>query len=279
MTTRNVTRIIRSHASKDGDGVKINRVHGFNDAKFSPFLLIDELKSENPDDYIGGFPPHPHRGIETLTYMLTGHFQHRDHMGNVGELKTGGAQWMSAGKGVIHSEMPIMSEGGLHGFQIWINLPAAKKMNPAQYHDFQTEEINEYGTDKNLLRVISGNLTENGHALTGPLQKTGVEAVVADWRAVEKETRTLNVSERYQVNLFVYRGDIDVEGTLVPQGHFAQLSAGETISLTAQKEAGVLILAGEPINEPVVHYGPFVMNTMEEINQAMRDYENGVLTD
>ncbi|MEZ8029353.1 quercetin 2,3-dioxygenase [Enterovibrio norvegicus] len=279
MTTRNVTRIIRSHASKDGDGVKINRVHGFNDAKFSPFLLIDELKSENPDDYIGGFPPHPHRGIETLTYMLTGHFQHRDHMGNVGELKTGGAQWMSAGKGVIHSEMPIMSEGGLHGFQIWINLPAAKKMNPAQYHDFQTEEINEYGTDKNLLRVISGNLTESGHALTGPLQKTGVEAVVADWRAVEKETRTLNVSERYQVNLFVYRGDIDVEGTLVPQGHFAQLSAGETISLTAQKEAGVLILAGEPINEPVVHYGPFVMNTMEEINQAMRDYENGVLTD
>ncbi|MGF1863923.1 pirin family protein [Enterovibrio norvegicus] len=279
MTTRNVTRIIRSHASKDGDGVKINRVHGFNDAKFSPFLLIDELKSENPDDYIGGFPPHPHRGIETLTYMLTGHFQHRDHMGNVGELKTGGAQWMSAGKGVIHSEMPIMSEGGLHGFQIWINLPAAKKMNPAQYHDFQTEEISEYGTDKNLLRVISGNLTENGHALTGPLQKTGVEAVVADWRAVEKETRTLNVSERYQVNLFVYRGDIDVEGTLVPQGHFAQLSAGETISLSAQKEAGVLILAGEPINEPVVHYGPFVMNTMEEINQAMRDYENGVLTD
>ncbi|PMN64473.1 pirin family protein [Enterovibrio norvegicus] len=279
MTTRNVTRIIRSHASKDGDGVKINRVHGFNDAKFSPFLLIDELKSENPDDYIGGFPPHPHRGIETLTYMLTGHFQHRDHMGNVGELKSGGAQWMSAGKGVIHSEMPIMSEGGLHGFQIWINLPAAKKMNPAQYHDFQSEEINEYGSDTNLLRVISGNLTENGNALTGPLQKTGVEAVVADWRAVEKETRTLNVSERYQVNLFVYRGDVDVEGTTIPQGHFAQLSAGETISLTAQKEAGVLILAGEPINEPVVHYGPFVMNSMAEINQAMRDYENGVLTD
>ncbi|PML78551.1 pirin family protein [Enterovibrio norvegicus] len=279
MTTRNVTRIIRSHASKDGDGVKINRVHGFNDAKFSPFLLIDELKSENPDDYIGGFPPHPHRGIETLTYMLTGHFQHRDHMGNVGELKSGGAQWMSAGKGVIHSEMPIMSEGGLHGFQIWINLPAAKKMNPAQYHDFQSEEINEYGSDTNLLRVISGNLTENGNALKGPLQKTGVEAVVADWRAVEKETRTLNVSERYQVNLFVYRGDVDVEGTTIPQGHFAQLSAGETISLTAQKEAGVLILAGEPINEPVVHYGPFVMNSMAEINQAMRDYENGVLTD
>ncbi|MEZ9524289.1 pirin family protein [Enterovibrio norvegicus] len=279
MTTRNVTRIIRSHASKDGDGVKINRVHGFNDAKFSPFLLIDELKSENPDDYIGGFPPHPHRGIETLTYMLTGHFQHRDHMGNVGELKSGGAQWMSAGKGVIHSEMPIMSEGGLHGFQIWINLPAAKKMNPAQYHDFQSEEINEYGSDTNLLRVISGNLTENGNALKGPLQKTGVEAVVADWRAVEKETRTLNVSERYQVNLFVYRGDVDVEGTTIPQGHFAQLSAGETIVLTAQKDAGVLILAGESINEPVVHYGPFVMNSMAEINQAMRDYENGVLTD
>ncbi|MGF1767484.1 pirin family protein [Enterovibrio makurazakiensis] len=279
MNIRTVLRVIRSHASKDGDGVKISRVHGFNDAKFSPFLMIDELKSDNPDDYIGGFPPHPHRGIETLTYMLKGHFQHKDHMGNVGELSSGGAQWMSAGKGVIHSEMPIMNDGELHGFQIWINLPAAKKMNPAQYHDFQAPEINEYGTKKNLLRVISGRATEDGAEIVGPLQSTGVETFIADWRADAGEARNLTVPTDYQVNIYVYKGTVDIANQLVNQGHMVQLSAGDLLGLTASEDAGVLILSGLPIDEPVVHYGPFVMNSMDEINQAVRDYQNGVLTD
>ncbi|WP_407333848.1 pirin family protein [Enterovibrio sp. 27052020O] len=279
MKLRTVTRVIQSHPSKDGDGVKINRVHGFNDTKLSPFLMVDELKSDNPNDYIGGFPPHPHRGIETLTYMLKGHFQHRDHMGNVGELRSGGAQWMSAGKGVIHSEMPIMSDGELHGFQIWINLPAAKKMLPAQYHDFQAPEINEFGSAQNLLRMIAGNATENGEAITGPLQKTGIETLVADWQAQSGETRDIEISPDYQVNLYVYKGAIEIAGKQTAQGHLVQLSVGEQLSMTALDDSGVLILAGLPIDEPVVHYGPFVMNSMDEINQAIQDYQNGVLTD
>ncbi|WP_325894565.1 pirin family protein [Grimontia sp. NTOU-MAR1] len=279
MTIRTVGRVIRAHASKDGDGVKISRAHGFNDPKFSPFLMIDELKSENPDDYIGGFPPHPHRGIETLTYMLKGHFQHRDHMGNVGELKTGGAQWMSAGKGVIHSEMPIMSDGELHGFQIWINLPATKKMLPAQYHDFQSSEINEYGDTANLLRVIGGKAISNGDAIEGPLQQTGVGVFVADWRAIAGQSREIELPSSYQANLYVYKGEVDIEGELVKQGHFVQMSGGEKISLKANEDTGLLILSGAPIDEPVVHYGPFVMNSMAEINQAISDYQNGVLTD
>ncbi|PKF49244.1 pirin family protein [Enterovibrio nigricans] len=207
MRAKQIVRVIQSHASKDGDGVNIQRVHGFNDSTFSPFLMIDELKSDNPDDYVGGFPPHPHRGIETLTYMLEGHFEHRDHMGNVGQLKSGGAQWMSAGKGVIHSEMPIMTDGGLHGFQIWINLPAKKKRLPAKYHDFQSPEINEYGSEQNVLRMISGTLKENGEWREGPLQDTGVETVVADWRAMAGELRTLTIPAHYQTNLYIYNGE------------------------------------------------------------------------
>lgn len=279
MTMRTIHRIIRAHASQDGDGVKIKRAHGFDDPAFSPFLMIDELKSENPDDYIGGFPPHPHRGIETLTYMLKGHFQHRDHMGNVGELKSGGAQWMSAGKGVIHSEMPIMSEGELHGFQIWINLPAAKKMQPAQYHDFQAPSINEYGDNANLLRVIAGNASSEGEKVTGPLQQTGVDVFVADWRAGKGQTRVVSIPPTFQVNLYIYKGEVDIEGERAGQGQFVQLSTGDAVTLKAANEAGLLILSGTPLDEPVVHYGPFVMNSMEEINQAIDDYQKGVLTD
>ncbi len=152
-TFREIRQLIPAQPTADGDGVKIRRVAGFNHASFSPFLMMDELKSEDRADYIGGFPPHPHRGIETLTYMLKGHFQHRDHMDNVGELRSGGAQWMAAGRGVIHSEMPIMKEGELHGFQIWINQPAKNKMQPAQYHDFQPETITEFDTPNTGLYV------------------------------------------------------------------------------------------------------------------------------
>ena len=142
-TVREIRQLIPSQPTADGDGVKIRRVAGFNNASFSPFLMMDELKSDDHADYVGGFPPHPHRGIETPTYMLKGHFQHRDHMNNVGELRSGGAQWMAAGRGVIHSEMPIMQDGMLHGFQIWINQPAKDKMKPAQYHDCQPATITE----------------------------------------------------------------------------------------------------------------------------------------
>ena len=278
MAIRRIKQIIQSHHSSDGDGVKIQRTHGFDNGQFSPFLMLDELKSDSPDDYIGGFPPHPHRGIETLTYMLQGHFQHKDHMGNVGELKDGGAQWMSAGRGVIHSEMPMMTDGKLHGFQIWINLPATKKMQPAQYHDFQPEVITEKAlTEHSLVRLISGDLTIKGDTLTGPLQRTGVPTTIADWQASRGEHFTCCLNPDFQALLYVYKGTIEIEGVTATAGQLVILDSGEGLSIHANDDSGVLVLAGLPIDEPVVHYGPFVMNSMEEIEQAIADYQQGKL--
>ncbi len=274
---RSISRIIAAHPTSDGDGVKIRRVAGFNDRNFSPFLMLDELKADKQADYVGGFPPHPHRGIETLTYMLEGHFQHKDHMGNVGELRSGGAQWMAAGQGVIHSEMPIMESGQLHGFQIWINQPAKDKMKPARYHDFQPEVISEYHTETDsLVRVLAGDVTINNKSLSGPLQQTGVPLTVADWKSTTGQSVTITMPDKFQAMLYVYQGEIAIGGHSVKSGHLAQLSSGDLTEITAGSEAGILILMGQPIDEPVVHYGPFVMNTAEEIEQAIQDYNQGL---
>ncbi|MCG9227935.1 pirin family protein [Vibrio diabolicus] len=276
-TFREIRQLIQSQPTADGDGVKIRRVAGFNHASFSPFLMMDELKSDDRADYVGGFPPHPHRGIETLTYMLKGHFQHRDHMDNVGELRSGGAQWMAAGRGVIHSEMPIMQEGELHGFQIWINQPAKNKMAPAQYHDFQPETITEFETQSSgVVRLIAGHLTINNERIQGPLTETGVAATVADWRAMVGHALNLTTEQDHNMMLYVYKGRIQVKDREINQGEMAILSKGEWVELQAEKESGALIFIGEPINEPVVHYGPFVMNSMEEIEQAIQDYNSGL---
>ncbi|HHF3149978.1 pirin family protein [Vibrio sp. J2-4] len=275
-TFREIRQLIQSQPTADGDGVKIRRVAGFNNASFSPFLMMDELKSDDRADYVGGFPPHPHRGIETLTYMLKGHFQHRDHMDNVGELRSGGAQWMAAGRGVIHSEMPIMQEGELHGFQIWINQPAKNKMAPAQYHDFQPETITEFETQSSgVVRLIAGHLTIDNERIQGPLTETGVAATVADWRAMVGQALNLTTEQDHNMMLYVYKGRIQVKDREINQGEMAILSKGEWVELQAEKESGALIFIGEPINEPVVHYGPFVMNSMEEIEQAIQDYNSG----
>lgn len=277
MSTREIRQIISSKATSDGDGVKIRRVAGFNNQAFSPFLMVDELKSDDKKDYVGGFPPHPHRGIETLTYMMEGHFQHRDHMGNVGELKSGGAQWMAAGRGVIHSEMPIMEDGNLHGFQIWINQPSKDKMKPAQYFDFQSEMVTEFDAENgSLIRLLAGDLVVDGEALQGPLSKTGVPATVADWRAPQHASVTLATPAEFNMMVYAYKGDVTVGDRLVKQGDMALLSAGETVEIRSQGQTGTLIFAGQPIDEPIVHYGPFVMNSMEEIEQTIRDYQSGL---
>lgn len=276
-TFREIRQLIQSQPTADGDGVKIRRVAGFNNASFSPFLMMDELKSDDRADYVGGFPPHPHRGIETLTYMLKGHFQHRDHMDNVGELRSGGAQWMAAGRGVIHSEMPIMQEGELHGFQIWINQPAKNKMAPAQYHDFQPETITEFETQSSgVVRLIAGHLTINNERIQGPLTETGVAATVADWRAMVGHALNLTTEQDHNMMIYVYKGRVQLKDREINQGEMAILCKGEWVELQAEKESGALIFIGEPINEPVVHYGPFVMNSMEEIEQAIQDYNSGL---
>lgn len=276
-THREIRQIIPAQPTSDGDGVKIQRIAGFNNAAFSPFLMVDELKSDKRADYVGGFPPHPHRGIETLTYMLKGHFEHKDHMGNVGSLRSGGAQWMAAGQGVIHSEMPIMQDGDLHGFQIWINQPARDKMKPAQYHDFQPETITEFRDETiGLLRVLAGDITANDTALQGPLTKTGVAATIADWQAVAGSEVVLQTPRQHNVMLYAYKGSIKVDERVLMQGEFALLSGGDLISMLAHDTSGVLVFSGEPINEPVVHYGPFVMNSIQEIEQAINDYNSGL---
>ena len=276
-TVREIRQIIPSHATADGDGVKIRRVAGFNNASFLPFLMVDELKSDQRADYVGGFPPHPHRGIETLTYMLTGHFQHRDHMNNVGELRSGGAQWMAAGRGVIHSEMPIMEDGELHGFQIWINQPARDKMAPAQYHDFQPETITEHRAEPHgLVRVISGELNIGDELIRGPLSKTGVPVTVADWKAHQGASLNLMTPNDHNMMVYAYKGSIIIGERVVMQGEMALLSRGELVTLQSNDTSGVLLFIGEPIDEPVVHYGPFVMNSIEEIEQAIQDYNSGL---
>ncbi|MCG3759675.1 pirin family protein [Vibrio cincinnatiensis] len=276
-TYREIRQLIPAQATSDGDGVKIRRIAGFNDARFSPFLMVDELKSDQRADYVGGFPPHPHRGIETLTYMLQGHFQHRDHMGNVGELRSGGAQWMAAGRGVIHSEMPIMENGDLHGFQIWLNQPAKDKMIEAKYHDFQPETITEHReATLGLLRLIAGSIMADGKEVQGPLTHTGVPATVADWQANPGNQVMLETPKHYNMMLYAYKGSIKVGKRVLMKGEMALLSQGEAVELFAQDTSGVLIFMGQPINEPVVHYGPFVMNSVQEIEQAIQDYNNGV---
>ena len=276
-TLREIRQLIPAQPTSDGDGVKIRRIAGFNNAALSPFLMVDELKSDQRADYVGGFPPHPHRGIETLTYMIQGHFQHRDHMGNVGELRSGGAQWMAAGRGVIHSEMPIMQDGQLLGFQIWINQPAKDKMIPARYHDYQPETITELRDESiGLVRVLAGNLNLKEQTLTGPLTQTGVPAMVADWRSTAGQEIEITTRSTDNTMVYVYQGNIEIRDKAVRQGEMAVMTKGELLQLVANDSSGVLIFNGQPINEPVVHYGPFVMNSVQEIEQAINDFNNGV---
>ncbi|USD68305.1 pirin family protein [Vibrio sp. SCSIO 43136] len=277
MTTRNIEQLIKSHATSDGAGVAIQRVAGFNNKKFSPFLMLDELYAESKEGYIGGFPPHPHRGIETLTYMRQGHFQHKDHMGNVGELRSGGAQWMAAGRGVIHSEMPMMEDGAMHGFQLWINQPAKNKMQPAEYMNLPMEELTHVQNEQlGELSVIAGSADLGRETVVGPLDKTGVPLSVMDWRAHQGQSIQLNTATSDQVLVYVYAGSIESNGQAIERGTMALFSLGEALELSASVHSGALILVGQPINEPVVHYGPFVMNTMEEIEQTIEEYQKGL---
>lgn len=272
-----VSSIRKASRTADGDGVKINRIRAFDWPELSPFLMIDELKSVDQQDYIGGFPEHPHRGIETLSYMKQGHFQHQDQMGNITEIKSGDAQWMAAGRGVLHSEMPISEQGQLHSFQIWINQPAALKMTPAQYLNIQSSDIKKKKlSNTSQINVIAGSLCVEQNKISGPLQKTGVPIVFADWMASDASEIEIEINSHCASQIFVYSGSVDIQGKIVSSGNLAILTRDTRLKMKASPECGVLILAGTPIDEPIVHYGPFVMNTTQQIKQAVQDYKNGV---
>ena len=281
MTVRTLQKIIPSVLSSDGAGVKLRRSLGATQGvRHDPFLMLDEFGTDNPDDYIGGFPPHPHRGFETVTYMLDGHMQHKDHMGNTGDLGPGGVQWMSAARGVIHSEMPRQTEGRMRGFQLWINLPAKEKMKPAAYRDIPATEIPTAAlSNGGEAKVIAGTLIQGAAQTRGPIQGITTEPLYFDVHLPPLGEFEAPVPAGHNAFLYVYEGHAAIDDQPLPNRAAGLLTDGDRVQVRAgQAGARLLLVAGKPLNEPVVQYGPFVMNTREEIERAVLDYQNGKLT-
>lgn len=281
MPVREVEEVMMAREAADGDGVRLKRVFGGggNPQRFDPYLMMDEFGSNEASDYIGGFPSHPHRGFETITYMLEGHMEHRDHMGNTGELKNGDVQWMTAGSGVIHSEMPGQEEGRMRGFQVWLNLPGREKMKPPAWRDIPADGIPEYVVGAARIRSVAGHLRSGDLVLKGAAMVESTDPGYLDIHMEDGGTLALDLPESYTALLYVYEGraDIGVRSTPLEKGRLARLSAGERLQLAADPGTRMILLTGKPIGEPVAQYGPFVMNTMEEIEQALRDYRDGTL--
>ncbi len=283
---RQLREVIPAHASRDGAGVAIQRVAGFGHAGMDPVLMIDELRSEHRADFAAGFPPHPHRGMQTLTYMKHGGIIHEDNQGNRGEIRSGGAQYMSAGRGIVHSEMPTQDSLGLHGFQLWINLPAAEKMDAPRYRDLALEELAR-GEGMNFqVTAVSGHWVFHGEGkgdndqspvrLEGPLSELAPQAALADVQLEAGGSLTVTTAEDETVTAYLYDGALDVAGHRHEVRRAMIFTEGDQLTLKAHEDgAGLLLLRGQPIGEPVVHYGPFVMNTQAEIETALRDYQAG----
>ena len=288
MSTRTLVQVIESVPTSDGAGVKLRRSLGSQRGLYvDPFLMLDEFYSDDPDDYIGGFPAHPHRGFETVTYMLDGHMRHEDHLGNRGDLGPGDVQWMTAARGIIHSEMPQQSEGRMRGFQLWLNLPSREKMKPAGYRDIPASEIPRVLLPRGgEVKVIAGEFTLDETTTCGPVNgrgaKLSTEPLYLDVRLPAGGEFNAQVASGHSAFLYTYQGSarIGAAGTAAPLPHGAAgvLSEGDRVRVVAGTE-GVrfLLLAARPLREPVVQYGPFVMNTREEIEQALADYRNGRL--
>ncbi len=285
MSTRTLQQVIKSVPTSDGAGVKLRRSLGRSQQlRLDPFLMLDEFSSENADDYIAGFPNHPHRGFETVTYMLDGHMLHQDHMGNRGDLRSGDVQWMTAGRGIIHSEMPQQESGRMRGFQLWINLPGREKMKPAGYRDIPASAIPIAELPGGgRVKVIAGTLELDGRATAGPMQSLTTEPLYFDVELPAGAVFTHPVKSDHNAFVYVYEGGLEVgpAGAARPlKRHSAGvLSGGDQIEVRATRDgARFILLAGRPLREPVAQYGPFVMNTHEEIEQAITDYQTGVLT-
>ncbi|MBS8240378.1 pirin family protein [Marinobacter lipolyticus] len=284
MTLRAITQTIPALETSDGAGVKIKRSIGqHQNIRLDPFLMLDEFGSDQPQDYIAGFPSHPHRGFETVTYMIEGHMLHEDHLGNRGNLKNGGVQWMTAGRGIVHSEMPQQEAGRMRGFQLWLNLPAAEKMKPAGYCDLQPEDIPEFTLDGAVVKLIAGEVRIDGRDLAGAVTGGSTRPLYMDIQLTAEAAVSLPVDQALNGMLYLYEGSAALRQGAQTQPLAAAsasvLGDGDEIRLEAGSSgARLLLIAGRPINEPVVQYGPFVMNSREEIEQTLRDYRDGRLT-
>jgi redox-sensitive bicupin YhaK (pirin superfamily) len=284
MSTRTVTRIVNAQPTSDGAGVRLFRTIGSQTLdSVDPFLLLDEFKSEQSSDYLAGFPDHPHRGFETVTYMLAGSMQHNDHKGNEGNLIAGSVQWMTAGRGIIHSEMPKQDNGLMWGFQLWVNLPAAHKMTAPRYQDIPPESVPETTlADGTKIRVIAGASA----GLRGAVQGVVTDPLYLDVHVPRHTTNSLPVQRGHTACCYVFGGhgqfgatDSD-PGQQVNRQQLALLSDGEELRVKTENEpVRFLLLAGKPLREPVARYGPFVMNTREEIIKAFEDYQRGTFLD
>ncbi|WOJ93033.1 pirin family protein [Congregibacter variabilis] len=274
---RKLTQVLRAQPSTDGAGVAIQRVAGFEQRGMDPILMIDELRSEHREDFAAGFPPHPHRGMQTLTYMKHGGIIHEDSQGNRGEIRGGGAQYMSAGRGIIHSEMPTQDTLGLHGFQLWFNLPAAEKMQAPRYRDLPLGELTQGAGPGFTVTAISGEWNVSGmQSMVGPLQELAAQAALADFNLDAAAELTLETGSGESVMAYVYNGSVDADAVNHSRRQLLLFGEGEQLTLKGGSTgAGLLVLRGRPIGEKVVHYGPFVMNTEAEIEQAIRDYQSG----
>ena len=273
--SRAVERLVRGVATSDGAGVRLTRVLTQDlQRRLDPFLMLDAFRNENPDDYIGGFPDHPHRGFETVTYMIAGRMRHRDSAGNEGLLGPGGAQWMTAGSGLIHSELPEQEAGLMEGFQLWLNLPAASKMVAPSYRDIPPAAIPEFeATGGVRVRVIAGE----SHGVAGAVSRPETEPLYLDVHLPAGARFTQALPAGHNAFTYTYRGSARVSGTEVPDRHMAILAndGRESVEIEAIGDARVLIVAGRPLNEPIAQYGPFVMNTADQIRQTLDDYRRG----
>ena len=275
MSQIEIKKIVQALETSDGAGVKLKRSIGTPKADYiDPFLMLDEFGSEDKDDYIAGFPPHPHRGIETVTYMLKGEFEHEDSTGAKGRMTPGDVQWMKTGRGIIHSEMPSMSEGKLLGFQLWVNMPAKLKMNKPEYLYIKGNELGVYRDSEKIVKVIAGKF-ENAE---GPEKNHNVEPIYFHTVLEKDKEFSCDVPERH--NSFIYL--LTVELTIGEKKHdktansnLILLNKGNKLIVKANKKSEFLFIAGKPIGEPIARGGPFVMNTKAEILQAVQDYHNG----
>jgi redox-sensitive bicupin YhaK (pirin superfamily) len=275
---RTVERLVQGQATSDGAGVKLVRVLTQNlQRRLDPFLMLDNFGTDNPGDYIGGFPDHPHRGFETITYMLQGRMRHRDSVGNNGLLTPGAVQWMTAGRGVIHSEMPEQQDGAMEGFQLWLNLPARDKLCEPWYRDVRPEEIPQWQGEGVTARVIAGHT----HGLAGAVQRDATAVLYLDLHLAPGARFEHALPATHNAFAYVYRGELQLADTVVHRGRMAILAntpGSDGVVLQAREEpARAILIAGQPLNEPIAQYGPFVMNTQQEIFQAVQDFQAGRL--
>ena len=274
MSDIQVNQIIEPTPATDGAGVKLKRSIGVEPNYFDPFLMLDEFGSENKDDYIAGFPAHPHRGIETVTYMLAGEFEHKDSTGGKGRMTAGDVQWMKTGSGIIHSEMPAMREGKLHGFQLWINMPAKMKMSKPEYHYIDADQMSVHKDNEKKVKVIAGKFEK----AEGPIKKHNVDPIYFDIELQQGKNFSSRIPLNHNSFIYLIKGEIkvgDKPHEKVKDSKLILLTQGDNLQVTALSNAKFLLISGKPIGEKIARGGPFVMNTKQEILQAVEDYHSG----